>query len=281
MYNTAKQKTEETIKSEVVTISPQLAAEWLQKNKNFRALHEYKAQNYARIIKERLWQLNGESIKFDQGGNLIDGQHRLRGVVLADLPITSLVVYGVENAENIDTGTNRTLSQFFSSKGLTNYSRLANVIGILFAFRKFGRFRNASSRVRMSHTEALSLLQESVGIEDSVTETMKSNRIFGQANAHAVLHFLFAEASTKEKASEFYRHLLDGVNLSETNPIYQLRERLIIDRNSALSSSREYTCYLVVQTWNLWLAGQPAKTLLSAVPKDPDFSIASESSLES
>ena len=44
------------------------------------------------------WKLNGKSICFDWNGRLLNGQHRLSAVVRSGVPLTTLVVRGLDPA---------------------------------------------------------------------------------------------------------------------------------------------------------------------------------------
>ena len=73
----------------VETITPKLAEKWMEANKNNRPLRRSLVGRYAGAIRRGQWELNGESIKFDEDGVLFDGQHRLAAVVEANKPIKS------------------------------------------------------------------------------------------------------------------------------------------------------------------------------------------------
>ena len=61
---------------------------------------------YAADMKAGRWQLNGEAIKFDKNGHLLNGQHRLHAVVRADTTIQMLVISGLdpETRTTMDSG---------------------------------------------------------------------------------------------------------------------------------------------------------------------------------
>src|SRR4051812_39659069 len=92
---------------EVVLIAPKLASEWLRTMVANRPLSQIKAVEYGLAMERGDWVLNGETIKFNDKGNLIDGQHRLQACVLAGKPFQTYVVRGIADDRafaTIDTG---------------------------------------------------------------------------------------------------------------------------------------------------------------------------------
>ena len=108
------------LKMMVETITPQMAAAYLKANTdNYRRLNRQKVNQYASDIKNGLWQLNGETIVFDESGKLKNGQHRLAGIVAAGVPAKSIVVRGIADEVNIyDSGMTRSVKQISSANGI-------------------------------------------------------------------------------------------------------------------------------------------------------------------
>lgn len=76
-----------------------------------RRINDRVANVYAKDIVEGRWKENGETIKFDTEGRLLDGQHRLAAVIKANRPVAFFVVRGLDNSvmDTIDYGYQRTL----------------------------------------------------------------------------------------------------------------------------------------------------------------------------
>lgn len=101
------------MEAKIEQITPKTAAEYLKKNTdNYRKISRATVYKYASDMKSGRWQLNGEAIEFGADGTLKNGQHRLAAIVVADKPVTMLVVHGVDDSVNIyDSGSNRTVCQ--------------------------------------------------------------------------------------------------------------------------------------------------------------------------
>jgi hypothetical protein len=98
---------------QLMTVTPSMAARWLEgANGHNRALSEEYAAKLARDIREGRWFLSHEGIAFDTHGVLLDGQHRLWAVVLADKPIEIYVWVGIspEALLSINSGKPRSLA---------------------------------------------------------------------------------------------------------------------------------------------------------------------------
>ena len=102
---------ESKIIKKTIEITPELAEKWLEKNdQNQRHVISAHVRRLAEDMKSGKWEQNGETIKFDTEGNLLDGQHRLLACIEAGVSFTSIVVTGIQNAARmtIDVGTQRT-----------------------------------------------------------------------------------------------------------------------------------------------------------------------------
>lgn len=99
--------TGETTKVELVT--PELAAEWLTRNKRNRILQVRAVKALVDAIKSGEWRMTHQGIAFGSDGNLYDGQHRLTAIVEAGVAVSMLVTRGLDHTalDAIDTGHSR------------------------------------------------------------------------------------------------------------------------------------------------------------------------------
>jgi hypothetical protein len=106
------------MKITLVKVTPELATLWLEKNENNRRVRPSVVPGYARDMAAGRWDVNGETIKFDVNGVLLDGQHRLMAVLMAGVPVEMLVVTGLppEARETVDAGVARTAADVLSMR---------------------------------------------------------------------------------------------------------------------------------------------------------------------
>lgn len=118
------------IKVEVVNITPEIAEEMLTHNINNRHLNPGLADKYAADMKNGDWQLNGETIVFSEDGVLMDGQHRLHGIIRAGVAVPMTVVRGVDrNVKLFNCGRKRNTRDIMSIYGYIPELRNSCTIG--------------------------------------------------------------------------------------------------------------------------------------------------------
>lgn len=83
------------IKWELCTVTPEIAAKWLGRNDVNRKLREHRCAFIARSIEDGKWVTTHQAIAFSAGGRLLDGQHRLRAVIMANTPVKVWVAKNV------------------------------------------------------------------------------------------------------------------------------------------------------------------------------------------
>jgi len=103
-----------------MTVSPSMALNWLDyANSNNRRISDAHVQRLARDMKQGEWVLTHEGIAFDPSGVLLDGQHRLWAIVIAEKSVEMHVWRGVtrEALMAIDCGKPRNLGDILRLSG--------------------------------------------------------------------------------------------------------------------------------------------------------------------
>lgn len=275
-------------KPEVVleTVTPAMAAKWLQTMVNNRTLSQAKAIEYAIAIDDSRWVVNGETLKFDAEGRLFDGQHRLQGCVLADKPFKSYVAYGISDDDafsTVDVGKNRTHGDVFSIAGYPNCNLASGAALLVYQYKNkhFGPGGSVSRRHTKGSKEILKKLDRlpvkgaAVTKEELLTfsapfkdrligavrfaENVKTKKMLSSGMV-AGCYFLFCEKSEPD-AQRFFLDLSEGVGLSGSDPVYWLRERLMTNMASPNKLQRGAVLTLIFKAWNKRRAGDKTKTL--------------------
>jgi len=116
------------------TITPQVAEDILSLNENVRKVSRTTVIRYAHLMSTGRWDYaNGETIKFNGDGSLIDGQHRLKAIIESGVEGPFLLVYNCHSSSErdvsttIDAGRMRTPAQIFAGRGL-KHSRLRQTV---------------------------------------------------------------------------------------------------------------------------------------------------------
>lgn len=115
---------------ELCTITPEMSEKFLSKNTSNRKITEKNVANIMRALSNNEWSLNGETIKFDFNGNVLDGQHRLLACVRSGIPFRSYIVRNLapETFTTIDIGAKRTAADILSIHKVPNANNLAAII---------------------------------------------------------------------------------------------------------------------------------------------------------
>lgn len=86
---------------DVELITPEKAANYLQRNTNNRPLRKSLVALLAREMQLGRWKLTHQGIAFNCNGTLLDGQHRLAAVVESGTAVRMLVTHGVATEDQL------------------------------------------------------------------------------------------------------------------------------------------------------------------------------------
>ena len=116
-----------SVKPSIERISPARAKALLARNQHNRVVRPAHVRQLTEAMTSGRWVFNGESIKIDEDGGLLDGQHRL--IAICDSGVTGqvVVVEGLPRPvqDTVDTGRRRKLSDVLAIAGYPDASALA------------------------------------------------------------------------------------------------------------------------------------------------------------
>lgn len=244
-----------TIKA--MTITPEIAAEWLERNfAGNRPLSTLRVSRYAGAITRGEWRLNGETIKFNTAGELIDGQHRLRAIVVAGKAIDVFVARGVDDYDTVDQGKARSAADTMHISG-----RAAAALKFMWLFENEGHFPKGgqtsvvtTAQLREVTDRHPTLLDGSLRAVDNCARKLRRSRAM-----LAVAYYLLEQIDAEDTKS-FFAKLESGAGLPDTSPIFRLRERLIAGGyKSALSPDQ--MAAIIFKAWNYFRDHRPMQAL--------------------
>lgn len=90
-----------------VTVTPEMAINLLENNRNNRPLSHRKVEMMVNDIKSGKFELTHQPIAISEDGKLIDGQHRLTAVCESGIPVDMFVAYNAPRSTKIDIGKPR------------------------------------------------------------------------------------------------------------------------------------------------------------------------------
>lgn len=247
-----------------VLVSPKLAVEILETRAPNRQIKQHRVDQYARDMRAGHWLRNGETIKFDRFGRLLDGQHRLWAVIEADVAVDFTVVLGLEPEAmaTVDTGVARSFSDVLGIGGTLNTRYVAAITRVIWQFETGKWAGYTPSHFDLGAT--LSRFPEVIGwANDHRGERMLR---LGQFTALAFTLILGARVDA-EASERYYDALTSGANLDEGNPVLAMREKLIAwrgDRSTTSRAHQRYVLALCIKTWNAHLDGREIRHLRHA-----------------
>jgi len=212
----------------VEDITPERAAAILAANPSNRALKKGIVAQIAADIKDGRWLFNGQPILISEGGELIDGQHRLSAIIKAGVPVQCAVVGGIDFAarRTVDTGTSRTAGDLLQLSGHSQGNLLASITRMVMSYeRTDGR---SISNTHISKTEineradADSALKESMAFGRRATKT--GGRL-GSGSVWGCVHYI-TEALQDVRAENYLHSCAYGMDLSKGDPALAVRDRL-------------------------------------------------------
>lgn len=242
---------------EIVTITPDIAAAWLDQNHGNRDLVGNRVKQYAHDMGNGNWRMTGEPIQFSPAGRLLNGQHRLNACVMADTAFTTVVMYGIEDdaQEAMDDGMVRKAQDVISLQGINNSARVTSAVRFLLYYKGGATWFRSMS---LSRTDIVAGFRRHPNITKSVG--MLGN--MPRRTPLAALGFLHYAAcfflDKRERADAMVKVWATGIPDYEGDPMHLLRERLINDSKTNRTEDIAFTLYYA---WNLFSERVP-RTLL-------------------
>lgn len=240
-------------------VTPELALQLLEANKNNRRIKTPRLLQYTQEILKGNWKPDtGETIKISKTGRILDGQHRLMAVVKAKIPVHFHIVYGVEDNvfDVLDTGSMRNATDVFYIKGIKNQNTIPSIIA---TYNLLTKGFSSSGQVNHRATNA-ELLDQYFSFEMfwqvTTTRTIAWYQAFAKIlppSAIGGLYSLFYDISP-DQAEEFFNQLCTGQNISN-NMIAMLRQKLMRDKMSPKKMPLAIRYGLIIKTWNFYRKG--------------------------
>lgn len=245
------------------TITPEVAVEYLSTTIRNRPIKKPVVRRLVGAIERGEWVFNGETIKFDVDGHLIDGQHRLEAVKQSEKPIRTLVVRNAtdEAQDTVDTGTRRTLLDALRMRGEKNAAALSAGIAWLHRLQIGESGAYQASGHYPTIQQGLALLDENPGLRDCMS--MAYRVYVGAKIPQSVALAMYYHLSfiDEQDADVFFEHVATGVGLDEGHPILVLRTTTSRLAEGRPKPPQIYFAALVIKAWNAFKEGRTIQRL--------------------
>lgn len=249
-----------------VFISPERAKQILRHNNpNNRNLSAPHVASLAGRMDRGEWMLNGQTISFSIGGNLLDGQHRLAAVIKHGKPVKFDVVFGLDdNAfDTIDDGKKRSPGDVLNIHGFKNGKKVASSVRLVLSLQKKRGSGKLNSGERPSNKYILSWIEqrpEFLNIERTADSLYRQSTCPVKHSVICALLYLLSE-KYGEVAKHYFTSLCIGQSLSKEDVVFKLRSKLIKDSYSIRKMNNTLKMALIIYCFHKFRKGQTVRTL--------------------
>lgn len=268
-----------SLDTKTVTVTPAMAQEWLSKQIRNRKWRRDVVNRYKTEMLAGRWKENGQPIVFEGNNYLVDGQHRLRAIIEANIPVKLLVVYGVKTdaAMTIDTGLSRTLGDVFMMRGVRNAKLLSRTSKLLLVWetgiKELKEKRMFTKELMNVHPEQIYEYYVKHQLDvDRVCAEFKNHTPLVRSIGGAVLSFvsLVLEKIDSDKSYIFMGSFVSGNIKKEWSYMAQLRDQLI-SRNpkSKLRVTENERISFLFGLWNVIFHGASVEEVESSTLNIP------------
>jgi hypothetical protein len=235
-------------------IDPARAEEMLKRLEVNRRLVSNHVAFLAREMKDGLWKINGDTIRFS-GKRLLDGQHRLHAVVQSGITIWALVVEELDDAsfDTIDTGRVRGAGDILSSFGNFQQPFMAAAAGRFLWYHDHGM--SLDSAIRISNHEIIETVRR-YPIVSMLCDYASSKKIM-RASPIVTGLTLISKKAGREMTMYFAEKLMVGAELKADDPVKFFRDKWMMEsKHRSSRGERAVWIAVLIKTYNAWLAGK-------------------------
>jgi hypothetical protein len=275
--SSSARESQDHVTSEMVELTPGTAVNYLLNNFCGRPLRRQKVQAISRDMLADDWLYTGDPLRFaavgpddriedEQGGFyppgtelLIDGQHRLHGLLLAGRAQPNIKLrfkvergYRYEVMRVLDTGSVRDVADTLEIEGVHNAKLVTAIV------RRVHQYAESTSlggrRNRVTPSEIIRAFNaDPAGFQVSAEFARRHTRPLIPASLSGWLHYTLCRVDA-DLATDYLERLHDGVGLHEDHPVLTLRERIDKERDAARRGSHRMSeptlAVFCIITWN-------------------------------
>lgn len=271
------------VQTKVMLVTPEIAKKWLTDNTMNRKINERIIKFYADQMAKDYWTLSPDSITFSDTHKLLNGQHRLRAVILSNKSVYMTVMFNMpeEYFKNIDLHRKRTNRDVLSiygvkqstlvSAGISKYFSLVNNLSSRLSGNGYALYAPAINKESITD-----VVNTYFSMPEYFNETaLEADRYyskfkyFGQSDYFAYIVYLTKERKHPEKTvSAFFTQLSNGGTYITNQTIQILRDKLTENAVSKIKMTGMYRDTIIAKTWNAFVSGREMQRLFFNPAKD-------------
>lgn len=243
-----------------ILITPEMAEEMLATSTNYRNPDRGRCEKYMALMAEGLWELNGESLKFDTSYMNIDGQHRLRACIKSGESFQSFVICGLTDSLEVDRGKPRNVNDALKAEGYNSVCNLGASIAACWCYETFGSLVPTTVDHYPSCNEALSYIKRNPHL---VVATRIAQRARGLLRVSIMAPVIYQgcllqglpDNDAEKLMDDFVSGVTSGVEGNFRDARHQLHSRLASNKMSRTKLLTLDLCAITIKAWNRFSAG--------------------------
>lgn len=242
-----------------VTVGPEQAQKWLERNVSNRNVRPARVREYATAMQEDRWVYTADPIRFDEDGRLIDGQHRLMAVVRSGHEVEMHIVRGLarDAQDAVDTGAVRTATDALAVRGLKHGAAMAATVPIVNWLLKGAEFNASYSRDEIVHW-----VEVHDGLDQVVAEAHRNRTLLPcQLAPYAAAYYAALQTTADQEATTrfFLEQLVETIGLTTGAPALAVRRYLLKlreDRQPATKQAKAATVLAILEGYRQYRGGR-------------------------
>lgn len=246
------------------TVTPEAALNLIEANTRNRPKRPAVVAKYANLMAKGEWRFNGDTIRIDRNGVLLDGQHRLHAIVESGVAQDMIVVSGLEPDvfTTIDVGAKRSAGDALALLGTANYNEMAAAAKMYLMWKTTAEPYLANPTKNPSHEDIVTCVQSHPHFSRAAPNAPLNAKWLKRhlrAGNVVFMYTAFSEVS-EAKAAEFMDLLASG-EPPATPLIRRLRDTLMEDLGAKRKVSLREKSALTFKVWRYWMTGKEIKQL--------------------
>jgi|GEM_PF-2286555 len=248
---------------EYITVTPEMALDWLTSNEANRPLRSYKVNDYIRDIEAGHWYHSNDGICLSTDGTLLNGQHRLTAILESGLPAVLLVIRDMplEAMIAMDRGTGRTTADLLGFRGHKNNHSLGAVVKLIIIVES-GRIYSDTRLQRATDSEVEEFLAVNPLVEHIVSyvSSIKAH-IDCSPSVLGLVYWLIQQANGTSLAEFYLDQLATRENEPSGSAVLAVDSRLRSIRRDHARYPRRDLIHLLIRGWNHYATDHRVTTL--------------------
>lgn len=250
--------------SQTIRITPKLAQEYLETDKQNRPIREGHLNGIIQDMENGRWVFDGAPIRFDADGNLLDGQHRLLAIVRTGKAQKMVVMTGLarNSRRTMDKNARRSVADNLRMDAqVPNSFKVSAIARIVLRWRA-GNIRNASMQPTDNEVYDFVLDNNPALQAAAFFSSPVARDLGGSPQAIGAVYYETIPLDP-EKGEAYWEKVQSGVGLAPGEAALILRSALMrLDKTAKIGSKPTLTLELCIRAWNLMRQNKTQETLL-------------------